>query len=789
MIKRISIFLAVYSACFLAFSQKNIQGFISDRQTGEKLIGCTVQIEGSANGVYSNNYGFFSIGTRLFPVTLVFRFIGYTPDTIAFSSSAENVNIMLSARKNDLREIEINAAGSDVENAKIGVLEIPMRQIRLLPAIGGEVDVLKAFQLMPGVQGGTEGTSGLYVRGGTPDQNLILLDDIPLYYVNHIGGFVSVFDINAINDVRLIKGGFPARYGGRLSSVVDIRMKSGNSESIKGQCEIGIIASKLFLEGPMLNNKTRFMISTRRCNFDLASRLITKIGSGNEFSAGYTFYDLYTKISHDFNSKNALSLSFYKGRDKIFINQKDKEAVASNTVYNYQGLIKWGNLLASLKWNHQYSAKLFGSLTLAYTHFGYTNQVRYEQKDKTNNDVLDKASTSFISGVNDLIAKKDFDYFLSNTVNMKLGTSFTHHTFNPGLNIYKDSSKDTTLGSANLTSNEIIAYAESELTLLKKIKANIGLHFSSYFVNNHSFISLQPRLTVNYILKQDWSIKISYVFMQQNLHLLSNNGVGLPTDLWVPATLKARPQYCHLYSLGLYHSINSSGLEINMEGYYKTLNNQIEFSEGASFFGGANNWEDKIERGGIGKSYGIELLLQKKQGKLTGWIGYTLSFNYRKFIHINDGNWYPYKFDRRHYLTVVANYSIRKNVIISSDFVFNTGNAITLPDGTYPTINNEYNTVSTHSQVPVFTQAYDNTYTYPGRNQSRMPVYHRLDVAVRFIKEKQKGTREWVISIYNLYSRQNPYFLYLDYDKDKNLHLYQLSLFPIIPSVSYIRSF
>ena len=788
MIKRILIFLAVSGSFLSVFSQKNIQGFISDRHSGEKLIGCSVYISGTTDGVTSNNYGFFSIKTNQLPVSLVFSYIGYTSDTVKFSSSNENANVLLSPKASNLQEVEIKAVGTSVAAPTTGVLKIPMQQIKLLPALGGEVDVLKAFQLMPGVQGGNEGTSGLYVRGGTPDQNLILLDDIPLYYVNHIGGFVSVFDINAINDVKLIKGGFPARYGGRLSSVVDIRMKSGNPEAIKGEYGIGIIASRLFLEGPLKNKNTRFMVSLRRCNLDLASRLITKLESGNEYSAGYTFYDIYTKVTHDFNPKNSVSLSFYKGRDNIFFNQKDNVAPGSNTYYNFQANIKWGNTLTALKWNHQYNSRLFGSLTLAYTHFDYLNRVKYEQKDKTSKSVLDKASTSFVSGVNDIVLKKDFDYYVSNNVSLKMGASFTHHQFNPGLNIYSDSSKDTTFGSTRLTSDEIIVYAESELTLTKNINANIGLHFNSYFVNNHTFPSLQPRITLNYIIQQDWSVKASYVYMQQNLHLLSNNGAGLPTDLWVPATPTTKPQYSHMYSIGVYHTIKNTGIEINMEGYYKTLNNQIEFSEGASFFGGANNWEDKIERDGKGKSYGVELLLQKKQGKLTGWVGYTLSYNYRKFENINHGNWYPYKFDRRYYFTLVANYTIRKNIILSSDFVVNTGNAITLPDGTYPTLNYNYRNES-NNPISAFKQIFEATYTYPGRNQSRMPLYHRLDVSARFIKERQKGTREWVISIYNVYSHQNPYFVYLDYDKAKNLHLYQICIFPIIPSVSYIRSF
>jgi len=784
------LFLFVGIGAFLSgFAQKNIQGYVSDAKTGEKLIGCIVHIAGTSEAVTCNNYGFFSIRINQFPVSLVFSYIGYVSDTLKADSFSENVNIFLKSRAIDLKEVEIKTEGEGVSTKKIGVLEIPIHQIRILPAIGGEVDVLKAFQLMPGVQAGNEGTSGLYVRGGTPDQNLMLLDDIPLYYVNHIGGFVSVFDINAINDVKLIKGGFPARYGGRLSSVVDVRMKSGNSDTLKGEFGIGIIASRIFIEGPVIDKKTRIMFSIRRCNADLVSRVATKLASSNEYSAGYTFYDIYNKITHDFNSKNSLSFAFYKGRDKVFLNQKDKLVAGSNSIYNYHGNLHWGNALLSLKWNHQYNHKLFGSLTLALTHFEYSNIIKYQQKDNTSLDIIEKASTSFVSGVKDIILKKDFDLYVDNNTSFKFGASYTSHQFNPGLNMYKNSTRDTSSGSPELTSLELIIYTEIEKTIKGKLSSNIGLHYNLYFTDHTAFHSLQPRLTLNYKLKQDLSVKASYVYMQQNLHLLSNNGTGLPTDLWVPATPDTKPQYSNLFSAGLFYRVKEKSLEINVEAYYKTFNHQIEFSEGASFFGGVNNWEEKIERDGKGLSYGIEFLIQKKQGQFSGWIGYTLSYNYRQFNTINNGQWYPYKFDRRHYLTFVANYNFRKNIILSSDFVFNTGNAITLPDGRYPTINYAYSNATINNPVPIFTQSFDNTYTYPGRNKSRMPVYHRMDISVRFMKERHKGTREWIVTVYNLYGRQNPYYLFIDADKHKKLHLYQLSLFSIIPSVSYIRSF
>lgn len=430
--------IITYFALFIgtqALAQHTMQGYISDTKTGEKLIGCSVYISSTTEGVTSNNYGFYSIKTNKLPARLVFSYIGYISDTLEFRNSVENSNISLTPKTSDLKEVEIKATGTATSTPRTGVLTIPVQQIKQLPALGGEVDVLKAFQLMPGVQGGTEGTSGLYVRGGTPDQNLVLLDDIPLYYVNHIGGFVSVFDVNAINDIKLIKGGFPARYGGRLSSVVDIRMKTGNSTGLKGEYGIGILASRLFIEGPLSKNKkTKFMFSIRRCNIDLVTRLATRMQSNLEYSAGYTFYDLYSKVTHQFDAKNSLSFSFYNGRDNIFFKQRDRGDVGAVTFFDYKANIKWGNTLASFKWNHQYNSHVFGSLTFAYTHFDYLNGVQYVEKNKTDRKVVEKANSSFVSGVNDLILKKDFDCFVSNIFSLKLGAGYTHHQFNPGMN-------------------------------------------------------------------------------------------------------------------------------------------------------------------------------------------------------------------------------------------------------------------------------------------------------------------------------------------------------------------
>jgi hypothetical protein len=787
---RISIIICLIIFSISSNAQFVISGYVHDKNTGENIIGATLLIKETSVRTYTNNFGFFTIHAKQIPCDIVTNSIGYLNDTIHISDVSNAFKILLMPNNKKIKEVVVKSNKSILKKTEMSTLEIPISQIKQLPAIGGEVDVLKVFQLMPGVQGGNEGTSGLYVRGGTPDQNLILLDDVPLYYVNHIGGFVSVFDINAINNVKLIKGGFPARYGGKLSSVLDIRMKNGNNKKMKGEYSIGIIASKLFLEGPLgKRKKTKFMFSSRRSNFDLASRLLTKIGSSKEYSAGYTFYDLYGKVVHSINKNNSIALSLYNGRDRIFINQKNKSSFDNATIFDYNGNIRWGNILSSIKWNHQYNSSLFGSTTLSYTNFNYNNLFKFQQKDKQTNNLLTNAKQTFNSGVQDIIIKHDIDYNFTNNYLIKLGGNYTHHIFNPGINVTKNSNVDSAFGSSKIKSYESSIYVENEINFTSKLNTNLGLHLNSYFVKSKIFTSLQPRINFNYNLHKNHSVKSSYTYMQQNIHLLSNNGAGIPTDLWVPATQKVKPQYSNQISIGYYYVPKTSLLEFSFEAYYKTLNNQIEFSEGASFFGGANNWEEKVQNNGMGKCYGTEFLMQKKEGKITGWISYTLSYNNRKFDSINKGKWYPYKFDRRHYFTSVVNYKIRKNIILSADFVISSGNAITLPNGKYPTFNTQFNSImNTNSPIPIFNSIPENTYTYAGRNQNRMPINHRLDLACSFIKEKSKGSREIVISVYNVYSRLNPYFVYFDYDKNKNVHLYQLSLFPIIPSLSYKRN-
>lgn len=765
---------------FHLVGQNTISGVITNKSTKETIIGANIRDTSNSIGCSSNNYGFFSLSFKKFPVTLIVSYIGYKADTLVFLKSNDYVRIELEESITQFSTFEVVGAPSIISNTSIGVTTISTKQLKSLPTLGGESDPIKAFQLMPGVQSGNEGTSSLLVRGGTPDQTLIIMDDVPIYYINHIGGFLSTIDVNTINDIRLIKAGFPAEYGNRLSGIMDIRLKNGNKEKLNLSLELGFVSSKLFIEGPLIHGKTTYMISLRRCNMDLGSRLFFKI-SKQEYTAGYTFYDGYAKINHTFNSKNSISFSFYNGRDKIYNNSTTPYYRDPDNYIN-KGETKtlWGNIMFSTKYNHKFSNKLFGSSTMGYSKFGFANSLENSLIEVSSSDVIDNASYSHNSGITDIIVKQDFDYYINNRLKVRTGGSFTSHVFNLGLAKSRMANIENETGINNTHTQELDLYEQNEFEFSPTLRVNIGVHFNSYFVNKKSYFSLQPRVNISKSFKKTQSIKMSFSLMQQNMHLLSNNGAGVPVDLWVPATENIVPQKSSQLSFGYYKVFNKSSIEFSSEVYFKKYSNQIDYKEGINLFVEGYNWESKVVTDGEGKSAGLELLLQKKYGKLNGWIGYTFSYNFRRFDNINNGNWYPFKYDRRHLITLVGNYPITNNITLSSDFVFMTGNAITLPKGYYPTF---YETGNSFQITP------NNTYIYGGRNSSRMPNYHRLDVSISFKKKLTKGSREWIVSIYNIYSHQNAYYLYFTEDKDNNFHLNQMTLFPIIPSVMFKRNF
>jgi outer membrane receptor for ferrienterochelin and colicin len=765
-----------------------ISGFIKDKESHEPLIGANIYDSKLQIGTVTNSFGYYSISfKRGDSIRLTYSYIGYN-DVEFYSLAKSHLNKDVYLRTNNLlKTVEVTASRRIEERTSISMLSIPLKQIKTMPALMGETDIMRSFQLMPGVQGGKEGSSGIYVRGGSPDQNLFLLDDIPLYYVSHIGGFISTFDPNAISHVKLYKGGFPARYGGRLSSVVDIRMKNGNKQKTSGEIAIGTLSMKFSLEGPIKKDSSSYFLSLRRCNIDLVTRILSLYDSNGDAMGGYTFYDLYGKYHKIFKNSDRFYFNFYSGRDNVFTHVDDKSAVPGTNSYKIHNTVKWGNTMASLRYNHIFHPKLFGNLTLAYTQYRYQTKFESEVKEYESNSYRDNSSLMFSSLVNDLILKADFDYYPYSKQKIKFGFSGIYHAFKPGTSYYSndnlDNNNSNIANPSDIYAYEINAYLEDEFRIAKDLTSNIGLRYSQYMLSGKTFFSFQPRININYLFKDSYSIKASYVQMKQYIHLLSKSGAGMPSDLWIPATKLLKPEESSQVTLGFAHTIAAKfPIELSVEAYYKTMKNLIEYKEVSSFFGNNEDWEDQVETNGKAVVYGIEVLIQKKEGRTTGWIGYSLSKNERTFANINNGHSYPYRYDRRHDFSIVINHEFAENIVFSASWVYQTGNAITLANNHYQIINHD----SYSDNGYIFTDVH----LYNGRNVYRMPAFHKLDISVSFIKKKKRGIRTWVIGVYNAYSRYNPYYLYYKYDKaDEKIKLYQYSLFPIIPSITYSFKF
>lgn len=792
--KKILSLLIIFSIAASAFSQKHtLSGYVEDEATGERLISANIYNSETLQGVISNNYGFYSLTLPESKFTLTYSFVGYKPVTLDINLIKDTlINVSLEPLIN-IDEVIISAekAKSAVQSTQISMTELSSKTIKALPVLFGEVDVLKALQLLPGVQSGNEGTSGIYVRGGGPDQNLILLDGVPVYNANHLFGFFSVFNPDAISSVKLIKGGFPARYGGRLSSVLDIRMKDGNNKEFTAEGSVGIISSKLTLEGPIAKDKTSFIVSGRRTYIDiLAQPFIGLSNARNNYgdnTGGYYFYDATAKINHRFSNKSRLFLSTYLGRDKAYMRMNNESETRKDE--NNVGL-GWGNLTMALRWNYLITPKLFSNTTL--THSRYNFNTSMEMKESLNDTISDNFAFSYDSGIQDWTAKVDFDYLPNPNNSIKFGYNHIYHTFSPGVTVFELGSNgenviDTTFGNKNIYAHEMELYAEDDWKMGTRFKANIGIHASGFLVQDSSYYSLQPRVSVRFLVNENMSLKAAYSHMTQYIHLLSNSGIGMPTDLWVPSTAVIKPQKSVQFAMGVVYEI-SEGIEISLETYYKEMDNLIEYKEGASFFSLQGGWEDKLEFG-EGNAYGIEFLARKKLGKTSGWIGYTLSWANRRFDNISFGEWFPYRYDRRHDFSIVLSQHITDNINLGVTWVYGTGNAVTVPLEKYGGL----------SSLPFFSgrgimseggELYMNPINhFETRNNYRMLAYHRLDIGINFNKETKWGFRTWSLGVYNAYNRQNPFFLEFGQDYSQGANggtvLKQYSLFPIIPSVSY----
>ena len=767
---------------FNVFSQNKftISGYVKDSLSGETLIGSTIAIQNNNKGITSNQYGFYSVTLIRGSYTFICSNIGYETKTKDIElNSNHRFNFELLPKSTTSQAIIISGKRRDanVKNAQMGKLDLSIEQIKSVPSFLGEVDILKTIQLLPGVRNAGEGSAGIYVRGGGPDQNLIMLDDAVVYNTGHLFGFFSIFNADAIKSTSLIKGGIPAQYGGRLSSVLDVSMKEGNNKDFQVEGGIGLIASRLSIQGPFKKEKASFIFSARRTYIDALAKPFFKKTSPYRGS-GYYFYDLNAKVNYKFSEKDRIYLSGYFGKDKFdFVNGRQSLKVN----------IPWGNSTGTFRWNHVFNNRLFGNTTLVYNDYNFNfsaNQNNFE--------------ISLLSGIKDLNVKQDFDLYPFTNHKLKFGGLYTYHTFTPSVVSGKQDSIIFKPNNAQTKyAHEAAIYIHDDWELNEKIKVNAGLRWSAFqqvgpfktystdangnrldstvFKSGSPIITyngLEPRLTLRYSMNDETSVKASLTKNYQYIHLVSNAGTTLPTDLWVPSTYKVKPQESWLYALGLFKNFNDNHFETSLEIYYKSMKNQLEYEEGYT----PATLEDTENFFTFGKawSYGTEIFVNKTKGMLTGWAGYSLSWTWRKFAALNFGKKYPAKFDRRNDLTLVGTYKLNKKWKLSSNFVFGTGNAVTLPQRFY---------------------IFDGTLTqeYSAINKYRLQAYHRLDFSAIFDPNKKANRKlksQWVFSVYNVYSRKNPYFIYFDQEGNPNngtlkIQAKQVSLFPVIPSVTW----
>ena len=781
-------FFQVFVFCYGGFAQSVeeiiISGYVTDAKSGEKLLGAEIYEKYSGKGTVANEHGYFhlQVPVKHDSLEIHVNFLGYKSFVKKIQIKVQR-NITLNVKLlpgEQLEEVVIRAESSahPERKAEMSRITLSAEQLKQVPVIFAEPDVIKVMHLLPGVQQGKEGFGGMFVRGGGMDQNLFLLDDVPLYYINHLGGFISVFNNDAINQVTLYKGDFPARYGNRLSSVLDVRMRDGNKKEYHGAFMLGLISAKFTFEGPIIKDKTSFIVSARRFPYEILFKAASSLGSEGEESFAYTFYDYNIKVNHRASDKDDFDISWYLGEDAFMFSEQSKPEN-----YRFKGRMGWGNHLLAVRWRRVITPKLFANTIFSYTR--YRLKVSAREKDDEFESYL-----AYISGIRDLGLKTDMDLLLNENHKIKFGIGGTYHRFKPGVLQIKESDlnneTDTVLGDYGLRSGTLYAYAEWKNKIGKRFKSRIGLRLNNYITGRKNFPSVEPRIGVNYLLKENLSLKASYTQMQQTVHLLSSSGLGLPVDLWLPPTEKAPPAHAWQAALGIAQTWPGNAWDWSLEIYYKELKHLITYRPGESFLGlGSSQWESIIVKNGKGYAYGAEILIRKLKGKWTGWLAYTYARSMRRFsFPVNDGKWYPFVYDRPHSLNVVFQYPVKKNVNFSASWTFGSGYPVTLPIGYY----------STQFSDHTLGFGFGRNYIYTTKNGYRMRPYHRLDLSLQMTKKKKYGQRTWTISVYNAYNRQNPFYYYMDGEYNEQTRkysygIYQMSLFPILPSVSYSYRF
>ncbi len=793
---RLFLLFFIFIAGFTTFAQQKstISGYLTDSKSGEALIGAKVYIPSLKVGAETNTYGFYSLTVEKGVYTIEYRFTGLDTYSKEFDLAQDiSFNHEMGTTEKQLQEVVISAKkGENINSTKIGQIELDVEKIKTLPAFMGEVDIIKTIQLLPGVSSVSEGGQGFYVRGGGPDQNLVLLDEGVVYNAAHLFGFFSVFNADAVKSVNLIKGGMPANFGGRMASVLEVNMNEGNNKKFKVKGGLGVISSRITVEGPLKKDKGSFIVSGRRTYIDLIMK--AAIPDSSPFAgSGYYFYDLNLKLNYRLGPKDRIFLSGYYGKDQFTFGSKED---------NFKVEMPWGNGIAALRWNHQFSSKLFMNVITSFSDYQFSF-----------GSAQDEFQIKLTSGVRDLTAKVDFSYFPSTRHTIKWGAETIFHTFNPSS--VSAQSQDVVFNTGSpemLYSLESAAYAMDEFDVNEKLKINAGLRYSMFqhigpftrYVKGDIstpdtsisydkgdvvkfYNGLEPRFSGRWLINENNSLKFGYSYNYQYVHLTSLSAVSLPTDIWYPSTDKAKPQKGWQGTVGYFRNFFKNKYEGSVEVYYKGMKNLIEFKEGALPGDNLNDNTDNLLVFGEGWAYGIEFFFKKSVGKLTGWVGYTWAKTERKFPDLNNGNVFPAKYDRRHDLTVVAGYKLNDRWTFGASFIYATGNTLTLPSSWY-------------------VQEQSLLFNYGARNSTRMAPYHRLDLSATLydkayktkidettgeaIQVKKKFRSNWSFSCYNVYNRANPFFLYVDNDGDFlngdfKISVKQVTLFPIIPSVTW----
>lgn len=796
-----------------------ISGYVTDGTSSETLIGANIFESRRSTGTATNPFGFYTLTLPEGETELSFSYLGYESRHSHFELTKDTLlNIRLNSN-NQLAEVVVlsDKREAGIESTAMGAHEIPMAQIKNTPSILGEADLLKTIQLMPGVQAGMEGFAGMYVRGGGPDQNLVLLDGIPVYNADHLLGVFSIFTPEAVKNTTLFKSSFPARYGGRLSSIVDVRTNDGDMHRYHGTLSIGLLTDKLHLEGPIWKGRTSFSLSARAIPTVFFKNLIVDKDADYADKYNYYFYDINAKVNHKFSDRSRVFLGFYNGKDHYHFDSSDSNTYinspSNKTAYRDKSNLNWGNTIGYARWNYVFNNRLFSNTTVSYNRYRMSLNQDMEDTDIYQDKIYNryKYFSEFVSGIRDWSLRMDFDYTPMPQHHIKFGAEYIHHTFLPGVStskmqdieqgVIQEDTVYNTSSSREMRGQEVSLYAEDNFNLNSRLSVNAGVRASLFHTQGKSYFSVQPRLSARYDIGRGFSAKASYTRMAQYVHLLSSTPFSMPTDLWVPITKNIRPMHANQYSLGGYYT-GLAGWEFSIEGYYKQMNNILEYQDGVTFFGTSTNWEEKVDMG-EGRSMGLEVMAQKTLGKTTGWIAYTLSKTDHRFKDgsINQGKWFPYKYDRRHSISLSLNHKFSERIDVGASWIFNTGGCITVP---------ERQTIIIKPDGSVEETGYISQ-----RNNYRLPVNHRLNLGINFNKKTKHGMRTWNISIYNAYNAMNPNLVYSE-RKENREYIYndyfegnyqgnggrptaakttektvikKLTILPCIPSITYTYRF